>query len=398
MEDIKQVMDKENTWLKKALEIESEIIKFRRQFHQIPELSLQEVKTSQKIKDILLNMGIECESCTKTGVVALLEGDSPGRVGGLRADIDAMPGEESTGLPFQSGHHEVIHSCGHDGHIAVVLGVAKLLKENSHLWQGKVKLIFQPGEELVKGAKRMIEEGVLKAPDLDYILGLHVWQPILAGEIGVKKNEIMASTENFKVIIKGQEAHGAMPHQGNDAISAGAEFISSIHHLLTRVINAENRYVLSFGKINGGHKGNVLPTQVEIEGTFRTFEVETAKIIKECIFKTLDNQKNVLGVDWDYQVDSCARPTYNDPDLTDKVLNSMKKIIPPDQIKMPYGPVFPSEDFSEYAAKIPGVFFFLGAGGEDYSYPHHHSKFDFDERALPLGTAIMLQAISDHNQ
>lgn len=399
----------DNKWLKRARELEREIIAYRRELHSIPELGFEEVKTSKKIKDYLDDMGIESSYVGGTGLVALIQGDRTcnyddgGKepVACLRADIDAMPAREDTGLSFKSVHDYVMHSCGHDGHAAILLGVAKLLKEYKKELKGKVKLIFQPAEELVQGAKEMIKEGVLENPEPDYILGLHLWQPLETGKLGLKKGEMMASTDNFKVRIKGKEAHGAMPHQGIDPISVSAEFIQGIYHILARTLPAEENYVLSFGKIAGGTKGNVLASGVEIDGTYRCFEEKTRIFIKEKIENLLESKKNLYGTDWEYILESFTNPTYNDYDLTEKIVDSLQKVVLAENIFMPYGPVFPSEDFSEYAKIIPGTFFFLGAGGkgeETYDYPHHHPRFDLDENALSLGVALLLQSVEDLNK
>ncbi|UMZ74838.1 M20 metallopeptidase family protein [Natranaerofaba carboxydovora] len=395
MKNINEIIAKDNIWFEKSQKIKDEIINYRRSLHQIPELSFEEEKTSMEIKGYLDSMGIDYKDCADTGMVALIEGKNPGPVIAIRADMDGMPASEKTGHSYKSKHEDVMHSCGHDGHMAAVLGAAKLLVQNKDKWNGTVKLIFQPAEELVQGAKRMIKEGVLESPRPDYVLGFHIWQPLQTGEVGIKKEELMASTENFKIIIHGLESHGAMPHQGIDAISAAAEFIQGIHHILSRVISVEESYVLSFGKIEGGRKGNVLPSKVELDGTFRTFEEKTANLIKEKIYSLLDNKKDLYGINWEYILESSASPTYNDPSLTEYVLESMKKILPEDSIQFPYGPVFPSEDFSEYAKYVPAALFFLGAGGDEYKYPHHHPKFDFDERALIIATSIILQTIED---
>lgn len=385
-----------NKVFKEAQSIKSDIINFRREFHKIPEICFDLDETGELIQSFLKEMGIQSDKTLCGGIVALIEGGSgEGPVIGLRADMDGLPVEkEETGLEFSSIHTGKMHSCGHDTHMAMVLGAAKILNKMKNTWNGKVKLIFQPAEEYVSGAKKMIEQGILENPKVDMVLGAHIWQPLKKGFVGIKAGAFMASSDNFKVTIKGKSAHGAMPHEGIDCIAASADFITGIQHLLTRTVPSNENYVLSFGKISGGIKENAIAEKVEIKGTFRTFSIEVKKHIESQIKNYLRSKELTHNITWEYELMNSSMPMINDHDLVLKVKKSIQNIIGKDYV-IPFGPVMPAEDFSEYCMRVPSVFFFLGTGDEKYIYPHHHPKFDIDENILHLGSASFTQAIID---
>ncbi|MBF8984008.1 amidohydrolase [Lutibacter sp. B2] len=257
-----------------------------------------------------------------------------------------------------------------------------------------MKLIFQPAEEYVSGAKKMIEEGVLENPKVDMVLGAHIWQPLKNGCVGIKPGAFMASSDNFSIEIKGKSAHGAMPHEGIDCIAAASDFITGIQSLLTRTIPSNENYVLSFGKISGGMKENTIAEKFELKGTFRTFSIEVKEHIEYQIKNYLKSKELTHNITWNYELMNSSLPTINDHDLALKVKKSIQNIIGEENV-IPFGPVMPAEDFSEYCMRVPSVFFFLGTGDEKYIYPHHHPKFDINEDVLYLGTASFTQAIID---
>lgn len=381
--------------LEAAGTIKDAVIGYRREFHRIPELAFSLEKTTGKVQEYLKEMGIESTKCGKAGIAAVIEAeDTDGPVIGLRADMDAMPVREETGLPFASEQENRMHCCGHDAHIAVLLGTARLLAENRREWKGRVKLIFQPAEEIVSGAIYMIENGALENPEVDMVLGLHIWQPLESGKLGIRKGAFMASSDNFRITVHGKASHGAMPHEGIDAISAAADFIHGIQHVLTRVLPSNENYVLTFGKITGGVKENAIAERVEIEGTFRTFNMEVRNLIERKIRDYLESKALTHGITWEYEIMSSTPPTINDNELTNRVIKAAVTALGEERV-VEYGPVMPSEDFSEYGKHVPAVFFFVGGGDEKHTYPHHHSKFDIDEEALPLGVATLLQAVID---
>ncbi len=383
-------------WMDRARSIEDQIVSYRRELHSIPELGFDLHETRSCILRHLEELGIQAQELGG-GLVALIEGGGEGPVIALRADMDAMPGDEDTGFEFASRHEGRVHSCGHDAHMAILLATARLLKEHHQEWRGKVKLIFQPAEELVSGANAMIAGGVLDDPAVDLILGLHVWQPIQSGKVGLRRGAMMASTDTFQIEIAGKSAHGAMPHEGVDAVAAAASFICNIQASLGRVLPSEHNYVLTFGKISGGIRSNVIAEKVLLDGTFRAFDPRVRSRIAEQIKNSLDSQATTYGISWRYDLQDSAPPTINDPELTEQVQESLGRVLGPDSV-LEYGPVLPAEDFSEFASRVPGVLFFLGVGGGEHSWPHHHNKFSIAEDALALGVAAFTQAVSDLSQ
>ncbi len=380
-------------WLDKSREIEQQLIDWRREFHKIPELGFDLEKTAAHLGKILQEMGLKPRRYAGTGLVADIEADDPiGPVIGLRADMDAMPVEEDTGHSFASEHPGAMHACGHDAHMAILLGAAKLLIENSDKWKGRVRLIFQPAEELVSGARKMISEGVLENPKVEAVFGLHIWQVMEFGKIGIKPGVFMASADNFSITINGKAAHGAMPHEGRDSVAAAADLIHGLQANLTRVVPTVESYVLTFGKINGGTKGNIVAEKVEIDGTFRTFSPEVREIIKKRFADFLESIEKAHGVKTEYKLLNSAPPLINDGELAKKLEKEFVDLFGPEEV-IRFGPVLPSEDFAEFCRKVPSVFFFLGGGGKDFEFPHHHGRFDIDERALPYGTAALLRAV-----
>lgn len=383
-----------SVWESRARSLSDQIILRRREFHQIPELGFDLPKTRKLVREMLSSLEIEVKELGG-GLVGLLESSRPqGPVIALRADMDAMPGNENTGLECSSLHPGMVHSCGHDAHMAILISAAQILKEYSNDWRGRVKLIFQPAEELVSGAGAMIDEGVMENPRVDLILSLHVWQQIEAGKVGLRKGTMMASTETFSIEMSGKSAHGAMPHEGSDALMASASFMTDVQAALTRAVPSEQAYVLTFGKIHGGVKANVIAERVIIEGTFRALHPDVVGLIRDQLERSLESARISYGTAWKYDAQTSAPPTVNDPELTDQLRESLARVFGPEAV-LEYGPVLPAEDFSEYAALVPGVMFFLGIGGKKYPWPHHHGKFDMDESALSLGVAAFAQAVSD---
>jgi len=383
-------------WLEKAREIEEQIIKWRRELHRIPELGFDLKKTAARLGEILQEMGLNPRPCGENGLFADIEAEnSQGELIGLRADMDAMPVQEETGLPFSSENPGAMHACGHDAHMAILLGAARLLIDHPEQWQGRVRLIFQPAEELVSGARQMIAGGVLENPEPAAVFGLHIWQQVEKGKIGIKPGVFMASADNFSLTIRGKAAHGAMPHQGQDTIAAAADLIQGLQAGLTRVVPTTEPYVLTFGKINGGFKGNIVAEKVVVDGTFRTFSGEVRETIREKFKDYRAGIEREYGVETDYELLNSAPPLINDPELTGKLRHNLEQFLGEEAI-YEFGPVLPSEDFAEFASRVPAVFFFLGGGGQNYPYPHHHGKFDIDEGALVLGTAAMLKAVESY--
>ncbi len=381
--------------IQEAESIRDLVIEYRRKLHEIPEVCFDLKETVKVLETYLDDMNIPSERCGKCGLTAIIEAnDADGPVIALRADMDGLPLQEETGLPFASRTPGKMHACGHDAHMAIALGTARLLCANRDKWKGKVKLIFQPAEEYVSGAKDMISAGVLKNQKIDMVIGAHVWKDVPIGRIGIKPGAFMASSGNFTITISGQGGHGALPHQGQDSIMAAAAFISDIQSVLSRSLPSSEPYVLSFGSIHGGVKNNSLAESVKLEGTFRTFSHKTCEVVENKIKTCLESQSMTYGTKWDYDLWAICPPTINDANLEKRLAETISGLIGEKNV-VSFGPVMGGDDFSEFGKYVPSVYFFIGCGSERTPYPHHHSKFILEEDCIPLGTALMTQIIID---
>ncbi|PRX21114.1 amidohydrolase [Orenia metallireducens] len=370
--------------------IEEQLITIRRDIHQYPEMGFEEYRTSQKIFDFLKKLDLEVKRIATTGVVALLDcGEGP--VIALRADIDALPIEEKTKVSYKSKVTGVMHACGHDGHTAILLGVAKVLSKFRDRLKGKVKFIFQPAEEGPGGALPLIEAGVLEEPQVDNIFGLHVEESLPTGTIGVQPKVGSAAADEIDLLIKGKGGHAAAPHQGVDAIITASQVVTALQTVVSRQINPQKSAVISLGTINGGYKRNVIADEVEITGTVRTTDPDLRKMMPEMIEQII--RGITLSQRSDYNLDyRFGYPVLiNSTELVHELKDAIGAIPYVDEIKYISQSSMGAEDFAYYLQQVPGIFFRLGAAdpSEDY-YPGHHPKFNFDERALKIGVALFV--------
>jgi amidohydrolase len=370
--------------------IEEQLITIRRDIHQYPEMGFEEYRTSQKIFDFLKKLDLEVKRIATTGVVALLDcGEGP--VIALRADIDALPIEEKTKVSYKSKVTGVMHACGHDGHTAILLGVAKVLSKFRDRLKGKVKFIFQPAEEGPGGALPLIEAGVLEEPQVDNIFGLHVEESLPTGTIGVQPKVGSAAADEIDILIKGKGGHAAAPHQGVDAIITASQVVTALQTVVSRQINPQKSAVISLGTINGGYKRNVIADEVEITGTVRTTDPDLRKMMPEMIEQII--RGITLSQRSDYNLDyRFGYPVLiNSTELVHELKDAIGAIPYVDEIKYISQSSMGAEDFAYYLQQVPGIFFRLGAAdpSEDY-YPGHHPKFNFDERALKIGVALFV--------
>lgn len=391
-----------NNVLDQVREVEPNIISWRRDLHQIPELNLELPKTSKYIRDRLDEMGIGYHTLVNgNAIVAIIKGGQEGKTIALRADMDALPIVEETGLPFASTNG-CMHACGHDGHVAMLLGAAKILNENRDKLKGNVKLFFQPGEEYPGGALPMIEEGCMEDPKVDAVIGLHegkISKDVEKGKIGVSYGPMMASMDRILIKIKGKGSHGAYPEESVDPISTAAEVISALQRVVSREIKAVEPVVLSITRINGGFNQNIIPNEVELEGTVRTFNNETRRFIAKRIDEITKGITDAMRADYVLQYDFKYPPLINSTDFTKFFVESAKKIFSEDIYEMKY-PVMGGEDMAYFLERAPGTFFFLSNPREidGVVYPHHSPKFDIDERLLYKGTALFVQTVLDYLQ
>lgn len=386
--------------LEEVKKVEPDIISWRRDLHQIPELGLNLPKTTNYIKDRLDEMGIEYYTLVDgNAIVGLIKGGRDGKTIALRTDMDALPIKEETGLPFASVNG-CMHACGHDAHASILLGAAKVLNANKDKLNGNVKLLFQPGEEYPGGALPMIEEGAMENPKVDAVMGQHVGtisKDVEKGKIGVSYGPMMASMDRILIKIKGKGSHGAYPELSVDPISVAAELISALQRIISREKKAIDPAVLSICRIQGGFNQNIIPDVVELEGTVRTVNNETRQMIAKRIDEVTKGITSAMRADYELLYDFKYPPLINSEEFTKFFVESAKKIIPEEDIfEMKY-PVMGGEDMAYFLEKAPGTFFFLSNPREvdGVAYPHHNSKFDINESIFYKGAALFVQGVVD---
>ena len=392
--------------------VEEKVIEWRRNFHEHPELSNREFETAEKIAKHLKNLGFEVETeIAKTGVVALLKGDHPGKVVALRADIDALPATERNDLPFKSevtteflgSQTGVMHACGHDTHTAILMGAAEVLAQNKDKIHGTIKFIFQPAEEGPPpgeegGAKLMIKEGVLKSPDVDAIFGLHINSETPVGTIRYKPEGTMAAVERFVINVKGKQTHGSQPWSGTDPILISAKIIDGLQTIISRdskLIDAAA--VITVGKITSGVRFNIIPESAEMIGTVRTLEPKMREKILSRMKEMVPKLAEAYGGEATIEIQNNTAVTYNDVALTNQMLPSLQKVAGEDHVELVKATTG-GEDFSYFQEEVPGLYFFLGGQPLDSEEPapHHTPDFFIDESGLLLGVKVMTQLALDY--
>lgn len=374
--------------------ISLEAIQWRRHLHENPELGFQEYDTADFIEKTLRKIGIEQISrIESTGILALIEGENKSdKCIALRADIDALPSEEKTGLPYSSKRSGVAHLCGHDIHTAVLLGAAKALWKNRKSFSGTIKLIFQPAEEILGGAKQMIQNNVLNNPKVDAVFGLHCWPDIPAGTVGVYPGAMMAGANNFKIRIEGKQGHGAHPHRSIDPIVISSEVVLSLQTLISRETAPLDPAVLSFGKIHGGTSPNIIPDAVELEGTFRTLSPQVTQTIRDGLVRIVTGIAQSLRGEASLDFSDGLPPLINDENLYQQISASFLEYFGEDNVVFLTAPSMGSEDFSLYLETTPGFFYRLGTGKADtINPPLHAQNFNPDEKSIQTGIRAMYQ-------
>ena len=376
-------------------DIAEEIISIRRDIHKHPELGFEVHRTAELVSKHLNNLGFEVSTgIGKTGVVGDLIGKNDGPTIGLRADMDALPIQETSDLPYSSVNEGVMHACGHDGHTAMLLGAATIIKQLQNKLNGNVRFIFQPAEEGGGGARYMIEDGCLDS--VNEIYGIHLWNYQQYGEVGVKEGPILAAADVFSITIKGVGGHGAAPQGTVDAILVSAHLITALQSIVSRNTNPLESTVITIGQINGGHNFNVIADEIVLKGTARSYTEENRQLIKNRMKEIISGVEKTFSAEIDFTYYEGYPPTVNDKNTYDKLMKSAQKIVG-DKCGFPYLSMG-GEDFSYYAERIPGCFFFVGSSPSNKklrSVPHHCSHFDIDENALLIGSSIFVQLIED---
>ena len=384
------MVDKE-ILVQKIEERKEEYVRLRRQFHRIPELGFEEKKTTGAICEYLSRLGIQPLPLEPTGVIGYI-GPEKGFTIGLRADIDGLPVKECTGKPYQSEHPGMMHACGHDGHIAGLLGAAAILKEIEDQLTVRVKLIFQPSEENTLGAKRIIGQGVLE--DVNAIFGLHLFSDMQTGVISIEEGPRMAQTDRFVINFYGKSGHAGKPHQCVDATVMASDFVMSVQTIVAREINPVEGAVVTIGSFHSGTQYNIISGQATIEGTCRSFSGEVAEHLKEAIEKRAHciAQYYVGKVEINYDYGSHP-PVFNEEALSSSIRIQAEKLLGEGHL-VHVAPLMLGEDFSWYQTRVPGVFAFVGCGNPDAEvFPNHHSRFEIDEAALKDAVTLHISAV-----
>jgi amidohydrolase len=399
---------------KKADSLQAEVISWRRDFHANPELGNREFRTSGIIAKYLQSLGMEVKTgIATTGVVGILRGGKPGPVVALRSEMDALPVTERTPVPFASkvkttynGQEVgVMHACGHDSHMAMLMAVAEILTSMKSELHGTVKFIFQPAEEglppgEVGGAEEMVKEGVLENPKVDVVFGQHIISYIPTGTLVYRPGGEMAAVNGFHVVVKGKSSHGAMPWQGVDPIVISAQIINNLQTIVSRNINiTENPAIVTIGAIKGGNRGNIIPDSVEMDGTLRSFTDADEKLLWDKVNQIVTGTAAMQGATAKVTLGNVYPVTYNDPALAAEMLPTLQETAGAANVSVG-PPVTGAEDFSFYQKKVPGLFYFLGGmpkGGDPKTTPANHSPdFFIDEGSFTLGVKTMCNLTLDY--
>jgi len=374
-----------------VLKIKNTIIQTRRDFHKHPELSFQEFRTSKIVAERLEQYGfIVQKNIGKTGVVGILEGTNPGKTIAFRADMDALPIQETGEIPYKSVNDGVMHACGHDAHTAILLGAAEVLSKYQNSIQGTIKFIFQPAEEGYGGAKFMIEDGAIE--NVEEIYGLHVWNYQKSGTVGVQDGPVMAAADIFTINIKGIGGHGATPQGTVDCVVVASYLIQAMQTIVSRNTNPLENTVVTFGQINGGYNFNIIADKVILKGTTRAYTEDNRKLIKSRMQEIIQGTEKMFGAKIQLEYKDGYPPVINNPSVT-KNLKKIAQTIVEDNVIAPYLSMG-GEDFSYFSNLIPGCFFFLGSAPKDrapMSTPQHCSHFDIDEDTMLIGSSIFIE-------
>ncbi|MBB2481389.1 amidohydrolase [Bacillus sp. APMAM] len=369
------------------------LVEVRRDFHAYPEFGMEEFRTKDKICEYLDEMDIPYQAgIANTGVVGLIQGEQDGKTVALRADMDALPILEKNDIPYKSTVDGKMHACGHDAHMTVLLGAAKLLQENKHLLKGNVKLLFQPAEETVGGAEPMIKEGALENPKVDAVFGLHVDPAIPVGKIGVKYGQMNASSDTITITVKGKNAHGAYAYMGKDAIVIAAGVISALQTIVSRSVDARESAVISIGTIHGGTQGNIVADEVKLVGTVRTLTPEIRRGVLQKLEETVTYVAKGLGGEAVLSVEPGYTSLINNDEMVDIVKESGEALIGEENVNLLSRPSLGVEDFAFFAKAVPGAFFRLGVRNDEKGIVHdvHTPFFNIDENSLKIGVAMQV--------
>ncbi|MBD2743214.1 M20 family metallopeptidase [Coleofasciculus sp. FACHB-1120] len=372
------------------------LVELRRRLHQRPELGFREHLTAELVSQKLQEWGIKHETgIANTGIVATITGNKPGKVLAIRADMDALPIQEENDVPYRSQHDGVMHACGHDGHTAIALSTAYYLSEHRDDFAGTVKIIFQPAEEGPGGAKPMIEAGVLQNPQVDGIIGLHLWNNLPLGTVGVRTGALMAATEGFRCTIQGKGGHGAIPHQTVDSILVSAHIVTALQTIVARNVSPLESAVVTVGELHAGKALNVIADTAFLTGTVRYFNPVLGELIPQRIEQIIAGVCQSHGATYQLDYKRLYPPVINDAKMAELVRSVAEGVVETPIGIVPECQTMGGEDMSFFLQAVPGCYFFLGSANveKNLAYPHHHPRFNFDETALGMGVEIFVRCV-----
>ncbi|MBN1312011.1 MAG: amidohydrolase [Anaerolineae bacterium] len=377
-----------------AQSLQAEMVERRRDLHRHPELAFQEIRTSGIVAAVLHDLDIEVQiGIGKTGVVGLLEGRHDGLTILVRADMDALPVQEANQTDYISETPNVMHACGHDGHTSIGLAVARILSKHRSRFKGRFKFVFQPAEEIGAGASAMVADGVLENPRPDFSIGLHLWNDLPVGQVSVTPGPCMASADIWRCTIAGYGGHGAAPHLAKDPIAAAVQIVSALQTIVSRNLKPLDGGVVSIGSIHGGDAFNVIPPEVKLEGTIRTYEPETREMIHQRLAEICEGVAASMGCKAEVEITLMTPAVVNDQAVSERIAGIAARQVGEQNIRQDVC-TMGSEDMSRLMENIPGCYFFVGSANNErrLDFPHHNPRFDFDEQALAIGAAILAEA------
>ena len=371
------------------------IIEKRRYFHMNPEPSFNEYNTSKVVQEELKKLEIPFEIFAKTGIIATIKGKNPGKTVLLRADMDALEVCEKNNVSYKSQKEGLMHACGHDGHIAMLLGAAHVLNEIKNDISGEIKLLFQPAEEIAKGAKAMIEESKI-IDSIDAAFAIHLWQGVPVGKISLESGARMAAADLFSIKVKGKSGHGSMPHETIDAVVVASAIVMNLQHLVSRNTNPLDTLVVTVGKLTAGTRHNIIAGEALLEGTIRSFSDEVWKKVPEQIERVVKNTAAAYNAEAEIDLVRATPPLVNNQDISDILKASAEKLYG-EEVVTKYEKTPGGEDFAYFTQAVPGALAFVGIRNDEkgINSPHHNETFDMDEEALEMGANLYAQFAID---
>lgn len=386
-----------NTTLSEVKSFESYAKDIFYKLHENPELGCKEYQTQALILKELKQLGIEATPIADTGVLGIIRGEKPGKTIAFRADMDALPIHEETDLSYKSKNDGVMHACGHDSHMAILLGATKWFTSHKEELSGNIKLFFQPDEEYFGGAERMISEGCMENPTVDAIFFGHSSGVLPVGSISLRSGSVSAASNSFTVTFHGKGTHGATPEKGNDVIVAACQTVTAVQTIASRRICPTDSVVLTVGQIHAGAGCNILPETATIRGTIRTLNAKTRELVKQEFHQIVSGIATAMGVEVDIEILDGYVATINDEDMTELVRSAAEKVLGSENVRAQLAPSMTSEDLGYFLEKVPGCYYNLGVANYEkgYIYPIHSPNYTVDPDALAYGIALYIQIAKD---